>query len=72
MSKGKQDLATLLNFCIGTSSSTDQGRVVDVACLDFSKAYNVACHNKLDDSRECTLTNPANSTEMGEWLANWR
>ncbi|GAB0209158.1 mitochondrial enolase superfamily member 1 [Grus japonensis] len=61
--KGKSCLTNLIAFYDGTTGWLDEGRAVDVVCLDFSKAFDTVSHNILIGKlRKCGLN---------EWTVRW-
>jgi len=61
--KGKSCLTNLIAFCDGTIGFVDEGRAVDVICLDFCKAFDMVSHNiLLGKLRKCGLD---------EWTVRW-
>jgi len=54
--KGKSCLTNLIAFYNGMTGWVDEGRAVDVVCLDFSKAFDTISHNMLlGKLRKCGL-----------------
>lgn len=54
--KGKLCLSNLMAFSDGTTDWVEEGRAVDVAYLDFSKAFDTLSHYILMGKlRECGL-----------------
>jgi len=65
--KGKSCLTNLIAFYDGRTSWVDQGRAVDVAYLDFSKAFDTVSHNfLLGKLRKCGL-----DEWSVRWIENW-
>ncbi|PKU45439.1 rna-directed dna polymerase from mobile element jockey-like [Limosa lapponica baueri] len=66
--KGKSCLNNLIAFCDGMTGWIDEGRAVDVVCLDFSKAFDTVSHSFLIGKlRKCGLDEcTVRSTET--WL----
>ncbi|GAB0178042.1 mitochondrial enolase superfamily member 1 [Grus japonensis] len=61
--KGKSCLTNLIAFYDGMTGCIDEGRAVDVAYLDFSKAFDTISHNILIGKlRKCGLD---------EWTVRW-
>ncbi|GAB0207301.1 hypothetical protein GRJ2_003195700 [Grus japonensis] len=61
--KGKSCLTNLIAFYDGMTGWVDEGRAVDVVCLDFSKAFDTISHNILISKlRKCGLD---------EWTVRW-
>jgi len=61
--EGKSCLTNLMAFYNGITGWMDDGRAVDVVCLDFSKAFDTVSHNiLLGKLRNCGLD---------EWLVRW-
>ncbi|GAB0176162.1 mitochondrial enolase superfamily member 1 [Grus japonensis] len=61
--KGKSCLTNLITFYDGMTSWVNEGRAVDVAYLDFSKAFDTVSHNILVSKlRKCGLD---------EWTVRW-
>jgi len=65
--KGKSCLTNLIAFYDGMTGLVDEGRAVDVAYLDFSKAFDTVSHNiLLGKLRKCGL-----DEWSGKWTKNW-
>ncbi|PKU45212.1 spindle and hypothetical protein [Limosa lapponica baueri] len=65
--KGKSCLTNLIAFCDGMTGWVDEERAVDIARLDFSKAFDTVSHSILIDKfRKCGLDE---WTER--WIENW-
>ena len=61
--KGKSCLTNLTSLYDAVTGWVDEGRVVDVVCLDFSKAFDTVSHNiVLGKLRKCGLD---------EWTVRW-
>ncbi|GAB0209450.1 mitochondrial enolase superfamily member 1 [Grus japonensis] len=61
--KGKSCLTNPIAFYDGMTGWVDEGRAVDVVCLDFSKAFDTVSHNILIGKlRKCGLD---------EWTVRW-
>jgi len=61
--KGKSCLTNLIAFYDGVTGWVDEGRAVDVVCLNFSKAFDTVSHNMLTGKlRKCGLE---------EWSVRW-
>jgi len=65
--KGKSCLSNLIAFYDGIIGWVDEGRAVDVVCLDFSKAFDTVSNNiLLVKLRKCGL----DEWSM-RWIENW-
>jgi len=65
--KGKSCLTNLIAFYDSMTSWVDEGRAVDVVCLDFSKAFDTVSHNiLLGKVRKCGL-----DEWSVRWIENW-
>jgi len=65
--KGKSCLTSLIAFYDGRTGCVDDGRVMDVVYLDFSKAFNTVSHNiLLEKLRKCGL-----DEWSVRWIENW-
>jgi len=65
--KGKSYLTNLIAFYDGITRWVDEGRAVDVAYLDFSKAFDMVSHNiLLGKLRKCGL-----DEWSVKWIENW-
>jgi len=65
--KGKSCLANLIAFYDGMMGWVDEGRAVDVVCLDFTKAFNTVSHYVLlGKLRKCGL-----EEWSVKWIENW-
>ena len=54
--KGKSCLTNVIAFYDGMTSWVDEGRVVDVVYLDFSKAFDtISCNILIGKLRKCGL-----------------
>ncbi|KAK4829153.1 LOW QUALITY PROTEIN: hypothetical protein QYF61_002368, partial [Mycteria americana] len=56
--KGKSCLTNLITFYDEMTSLVDEGRAVDIVYLDFSEAFNTACHKILIE-------------KLLKWIENW-
>ncbi|KAK4811079.1 hypothetical protein QYF61_016365 [Mycteria americana] len=65
--KGKSSLANLISFYDKVTHLVDEGKVVDVAFLDFSKAFDAVPHSILLDK----LSNWDMSRYTVRWVKNW-
>jgi len=45
--KGRLCLTNLISFCDHVTRLVDEGKAVDVVCLDFSKAFDTVSHSIL-------------------------
>ena len=45
--KGKSYFTNLIAFYDGMTGSVDEGRTVDVVCLDFCRGFDAVSHNSL-------------------------
>ena len=61
--KGKSRLTSLIAFYDRMTGWVDEGRAVEVACLDFSKAFNTVSHN--------TLISKLRKSGLDEWSVRW-
>jgi len=61
--KGKSYLANLIAFYDGMSGWVDEGRAVDVAYLDFGKAFDAVSHN--------ILIGKLRKHGVDEWAVRW-
>jgi len=65
--KGKSCLTNLIAFYDGMTGWVDEGRDVDVVCLDFSKACDTVSYNILPGKlRKCGL-----DEWSVKWIENW-
>jgi len=65
--KGKSCFINLIAFCDGRTIWVDERKAVDVAYLDFSKAFHTVSHNiLLGKLRKCEL-----DERSVRWLENW-
>ncbi|XP_068785519.1 uncharacterized protein [Struthio camelus] len=65
--KGKSCLTNLIAFYDGMTGWVDEGRAVDVVCLDFSKAFDTVSHHiLLGKLRKCGL-----DEWTVRWIENW-
>ena len=60
---GRSCLTNLLHFIEIVTKQVDKGLPVDVACLDFSKAFDKVPHNR--------LINKIKVHGIGSFVANW-
>jgi len=61
--KGKLCLTNLIAFYSGMTGWVDEGRAVDVFCLDFSKAFDTVSHN--------ILLGKLRKGGLDEWAVRW-
>jgi len=67
LTKGKSCLTNLIAFYDGMTGWVDEGRAVDVVCLDFRKAFDTVSHNiLLGKLRKCGL-----DKWSVRWIENW-
>jgi len=65
--KGKSCLTNLIAFYDGMTGWVDEGRAVDVVCVNFSKAFNTVSQNiLLGKLRKCGL-----EKWSVRWIENW-
>ena len=65
--KGKSCFTNLVAFYDGMTDWVDEGRAVDIVCLEFSKAFDTVSHNiLLGKLRKCGL----DEWTVG-WIENW-
>jgi len=65
--KGISSFTILITFYDGMTGWVDEGRAVDVVCLDFRKAFDTISHNILIGKlRKCGLDN-----WTVRWIKNW-
>ena len=65
--KGKSCFINLIAFCDGRTIWVDERKAVDVAYLDFSKAFHTVSHNiLLGKLRKCEL-----DERSVRWIENW-
>jgi len=62
-SKGKSCLTNLIACYDGMTHWLDEGRAVDVVCLDFSKAFDTVSHN--------ILLGKLSKCGLDEWSVRW-
>ncbi|KAK4810827.1 hypothetical protein QYF61_008799 [Mycteria americana] len=65
--KGKSCLTNLISFYDKVTRLVDEGKVVDVVFLDFSKAFDTVPHSILLDK----LSNCGMSRFTARWVNNW-
>ncbi|GAB0207230.1 mitochondrial enolase superfamily member 1 [Grus japonensis] len=61
--KGKSCLTNQIAFYDGMTSWVDEGRAVDVVCLDFIKPFGTVSHN--------ILVSKLRKRELDEWTVRW-
>ena len=61
--KGKSCLTNLIAFYNGMTGWVNEGRAVDVAYLDFSKAFETVSHN--------ILIGKLRKSGLDEWSVRW-
>jgi len=71
--KGKSCLTTLIDFYDGMTGWVDEGRAVDVVCLDVSKAFDTDSHNiLLGKLRKCGLDGRIQRVVISGAESSWR
>ena len=65
--KGSSCLTNLLEFYEAVSDWVDEGKAVDIAYLDFKKAFDKVPHQRLlAKMRACGVAG-----QIANWIANW-
>ena len=70
--KGRSCLTTLISSYERVTRLVDEGRAVDVVCLDFSKAFDTLPHSTLLEKTSCPWFGWVYSLldkELAEWLS---
>ena len=65
--KGKSCLTNLISFYDKVTHLMDEGKAVDVAFLDFSKAFDTGSHSILLDK----VSSMQLDTHTIQWVNNW-
>lgn len=65
--KGDVYSATQIDICDGMNVLVDEGRAVDVVCLNFSMVFNIAFHDTLIDK----LVKYQVDIQTVRWIENW-
>lgn len=69
---GRSCLTNILDFLESATSELDSGNPVDIVYLDFSKAFDKVCHNRLVNKLETHGIGGSSLHWIKSWLSNRR